>query len=418
MNRTAFFRRALLTAAVFTILPRTLPAQERAVEEVRSACPAPDVSVPHAESESLLRVDFPGRKSWGYIKKGTVLEGRISLPLYAGEHIVAPADSTIRVTVNSTEKIREHLGLWRKTGRAIVRAFNPLETSRPTEYRVELSAADLLLRTEEALPLSARVLRASSGMMIEPKSKSLQAPGAARGKSKASGTLLMALRLETMVPVPAEPIVASVNASGEQHAARAYLLTALRASRNHEGDTFRAQLAEPVRVAGRVLAPGSVVEGTVLRSVAPRMLSRAGKLHLRVDRIVPHDGEPLRVGGSLSAAEADAQARFALDQEGTLHGRKPGMVNGLVDLGYAYVLGKVSDDIAETPIRAIGASMSNAAVANAARYVGIGASVAFLLTRHGRDVYLAKYSLIEFDLGRASKTASTQTATEPESHPH
>lgn len=164
------------------------------------------------------------------------------------------------------------------------------------------------------------------------------------------------------------------------------MLTGLRASLNHEGDTFRAQLAEPVGVAGRVLAPGSLLEGTVVRSVAPRMLSRAGKLYLRIDRILPRDGEPLRVGGSLSAAEADAQARFALDEEGTLHGRKPGMVNGLVDLGYAYALGKVSDDIAETPIRAIGASMSNAAVANAARYVGLGTSVAFLLTRRGRDV--------------------------------
>jgi hypothetical protein len=134
------------------------------------------------------------------------------------------------------------------------------------------------------------------------------------------------------------------------------------------------------------------------------MLSRAGKLSVRVQRIVPQEGEPLRVSGSLSAAEADAQARFALDEEGTLHGRKPGIVNGLADLGYAYALGKVSDDIAETPIRAIGASMSNAAVANAARYVGLGTSVAFLLTRRGRDVSLPKYALIEFDLGRVPKT--------------
>ncbi len=407
MDRSAFFRKAIFAAGMFAILPCVLLAQEHSAEEARSGEPGPGVSVLHVESESLLRVDFPGRKSWGHVEKGAVLEGRLSLPLYAGEHIAAPADSKIRVTVKSIEKIREDLGLWRRSGRTIVRGFNPLETSRPTEYHLELSAADLQLATGEVLPLDACVLRASSGVTVQPKAKSLQAPGAARVKSKASGTLLMALRQETTVPVPAQPIVASMTASGEHPMARAYLLTALRASRNHQGDTFRGQLAEPVRVAGRVLAPGSVVEGTVVRSVAPRMLSRAGKLYLRVDRIVPRDREPLRVVGSLGAAEADAQARFALDQEGTLHGRKPGMVNGLVDLGYAYALGKVSDDIAETPIRAIGASMSNAAVANAARYVGLGTSVAFLLTRHGRDVYLAKYSLIEFDLGRVSKAAST-----------
>jgi hypothetical protein len=246
--------------------------------------------------------------------------------------------------------------------------------------------------------------------MVQPKAKSQQAAGVVREKNRASGTIVMALCQQAVFSIPAEPSAASVIPEGEQRVAvgRAYLLTAMRSSLNHEGDTFRAQLAEPLRAGGRVLAPGSVVEGTVARSVAPRMLSRAGRLYLRVDRIVPAEGEALRVSGSLSAAEADAQARFALDEEGTLHGRKPGMANGLVDLGYSYFLGKISDDIAETPIRAIGAGMSNAAVANAARYVGLGTSVAFLVTRHGRDVYLPKYALIEVELGRVSETASNE----------
>jgi hypothetical protein len=326
--------------------------------------------------------------------------------LYAGEHIAAPMDSRIRVTMSSVEKIREHSGFWRKTGRAMVRAFNPLETSRPAEYRVELSAVELQLPTGEVLPLDAGILRASSGVMIQAKGNSLQAAGAARGKCKASGTLLMELRREVLLSVPTDSSLVPLTSAGERHAARAYLLTALRASQNHAGDTFQAQLAEPVRVAGRVFAPRTVVEGTVVRSVAPRMLSRAGRLYLRVDRIVPPDAEPLRVGGSLSAAEADAQARFAVDEEGSLYGRKPGVVNGLVDLGYACALGKISDDISEAPIRAIGATMGDAAVANAARYVGLGTAVAFLITRHGRDVYLPKYALIEIDFGRASKTAT------------
>ena len=216
----------------------------------------------------------------------------------------------------------------------------------------------------------------------------------------------MALRREVLFSVPAAPSSASMAASEEPGVARAYLLRALRASVNREGDTFRAQLAEPVRAAGRVFAPGSVVEGTVVRSIAPRMLGRSGSLYLRVEGIVSPDGKALRLSGSLSAAEADAQARFALDEEGTLHGRKPGIVNGLLDLGYAYAIGKISDDISETPIRAIGASMSDAAVANAARWVGLGTSLAFLVTRHGRDVYLPTYALIQIDLGRVSGTAA------------
>jgi hypothetical protein len=405
MSRSAIFQRILLTTAIFTILPCGLAAQEPATEEARASGPAPVVSLPPVESESLMRVDFPGRKNWGHAERGAVLEGCLALPLYASNHLVAPQGSTIRVTVNSAEKIRDNVGFWRKTGSVIFRAFNPLETTRPAEYRVELSAADLLLPTGEAAPLEARVLRASFGMMVQPKAKSLQTPSATRARNKASGTLLMALAREPLLSVPAASNATPVIAAEDQRVAHAYLLTAMRASVNHEGNIFRALLAEPVRVAGRVLASGSVVEGTVVRSVAPRMLSRAGRLYLRVDRIVPAEGEPLRVSGSLSAAEADAQGRFALDEEGTLHGRKPGMVNGLVDLGYAYALGKVSDDIAETPIRAIGAAISDAAVANAARYVGLGTSLVFLITRHGRDVYLPKYALIEIDLGRVSETA-------------
>ena len=130
MGRSAFFRRAIFAASMFAILPGALRAQESAIEEAGLACPSQSVSALFVESESLLRVDFPGRKNWRNVETGAVLEGRLSLPLYAGEQSVAPAGSAIRVTVNSAEKIRGNLGFWRKTGRAMVRAFNPLETIR------------------------------------------------------------------------------------------------------------------------------------------------------------------------------------------------------------------------------------------------------------------------------------------------
>src|SRR5258708_21631100 len=115
MDRSRLFQKALLAAGMLAILPCGLTAQDPAIHEAGLACPTPDVSALCVKSESLLRVDFPGHKSWGRVKKGAVLEGRLSLPLYAGEHIAAPVESKIRVTVNSTEKIRESLGFWRKT---------------------------------------------------------------------------------------------------------------------------------------------------------------------------------------------------------------------------------------------------------------------------------------------------------------
>jgi hypothetical protein len=114
----------------------------------------------------------------------------------------------------------------------------------------------------------------------------------------------------------------------------------------------------------------------------------------------------MRAIGFLLRRIANAHAHIALDEEGGVRGLKPGVANALVDLGIAYVLGKTTDDIAETPIRAIGAAMSDAAVANAARYFGLGASAAFPVARHGRDVSLPRYTEVEIDFGRYREVAA------------
>src|SRR5216684_1282472 len=85
MSRTALFRKTLLTAGMFAILPCVLPAQEQTAEEARSAGAVSGFSLLDVENESLLRAEFPGHKNWGRVKKGAVLEGRLSLPLYSGE---------------------------------------------------------------------------------------------------------------------------------------------------------------------------------------------------------------------------------------------------------------------------------------------------------------------------------------------
>src|SRR5262249_14143248 len=138
--------------------------------------------------------------------------------------------------------------------------------------------------------------------------------------------------------------------------ARAFLLERLSASRNRPGDRFEAVLAEPARVGGHDFAAGSLVEGKVVRSAPPRMLSRAGSLQLQVDRLVSSH-ETIAVTGNLSGIEAGWKT-VVLDEEGRLRGLKPGLKNALVDLGYAYAIGKVADDAAEAPLGAVGAAMS------------------------------------------------------------
>jgi hypothetical protein len=172
----------------------------------------------------------------------------------------------------------------------------------------------------------------------------------------------MLLRLEEEIARPAPTISAIADAAqmaARTGGARAFLLNTLSAAQNREGD-LSSVLAEPVRFGGQMFGAGSIVEGRVLRSTPPRTLSRAGTLSLRIDCLAPPE-QTLAVDGVLDAAENEARAPPMLREEGMLRGRKPGLKNALVDLGIAYAVGKAADDIAETPLRAAGAAMSDAA---------------------------------------------------------
>jgi hypothetical protein len=401
-------RAVLVVAASAAFSQPVFPQDQETNGFVLAAEKAPDAPVCRVETGALMRAEVANHVDWSHVPKGSVLEGKLKFPLYAGEQVAVPAGTALRVTVASSEKVRDDLGFWRKTGHAIVRAFNPLEKNQAPQYRVTLEAAELLQPSGAWVPVDVSVVRAGTAVIVSSEgngstSRHGEETGRATGsKNKAAQTMLLRFSSEFPLSPSLDPTALQSESAPAGHRARAYLLTRLSASESREGDKFQAQLAEPVLLGDRVFAPGSLLEGTVVRSTPPRMLSRAGKLHLRVDGITAQDGSALHVSGNLSQAEADKQARFFLDEEGTLRGRKPGIKSGLVDLGLSYALGKVSDDLAETPIRALGASMSDAAVANAARYVGIAGAVTFLVTRRGRDVRLPKYAEIEVDFGRVN----------------
>jgi hypothetical protein len=229
---------------------------------------------------------------------------------------------------------------------------------------------------------------------------------------KARQTLVLQLDETVALPTHSVPMLEGGDASSKRKA-RAFLLTELGASRNKKDDIFQARLAEPVQLGDKLFEAGSSLEGRVTQSKRPRMLSRAGSLYLRIDRITSPQGTSMMVNGTLGGVEVEPGAKYALDEEGGLRGLKPGLKNALVDLGIAYAIGKVADDVAETPIRAVGAAMSDAAVANAARYFGLGASAVFLVTRHGRDVYLPRYTAIEIDFGRHEDEAGGSNLPRP-----
>ena len=404
--------RTLLLAVVIAAAARPAFPQDQAplVSEVFAA-EAAEISLPRIERGALMRTEFVQPLKWSRVPKGTVLEATLPLPVYANEGIALPSGTRLRVIISSSKKVRNPYGFWKTAGRAFARAFNPLEKTQVPEYRVTLSSAELLLPSGEWTPVEASVVRTGGAVIVNPRRPKAAAEQAPRVKNK-PGQILV-LRLEKELYLPRGSMVSSLNSESSspgERKVRAYLLTPLSASQNRAGDKFQAQLAEPAHFGDREFKAGSLVEGTVVRRTPPRTLSRAGKLYLQMDRVIAQTGDGLNVSGSLSRAEADARTRFDLDDEGILRGRKPGLRNGLVDLGISYAVGKTADDLAETPIRALGASMSDAAVATAARYVGLAGAVTYLVTRHGRDVRLRKYAEIEIAFGRVNETLASTGA--------
>jgi hypothetical protein len=364
---------------------------------------------------TLLQVELARRTDWKHLARNSVVDGRLMLPVFAGNDIAIPAGTKVDLTIESVKKTESNSGKWRNAGNAVVRAFNPLDKSRPAEYVIRLSKTEIET-PQGKVAVAATALRADYAAMIEPKiargGGRLQPTEKSPGSKKGRQTVVLQLDEGVLWPGPS---ARKVDTAEESHRGkvRAFLLTRLSASQSRTDDVFQARLAEPVRVGDKSFEAGSLLEGRVSQSKRPRMLSRAGSLYLRTERITSPQGTSVAVDGALGGVEADAGAKYAVDEEGGLHGLRPGFTNALVDLSIAYALGKVTDDIAETPIRAVAAAMSDAAVADAARYFGLAASAVFLVTRHGRDVYLPRYSEIEIDFGRRSERGSAAASLQP-----
>jgi len=363
---------------------------------------------------TLISVDL-GVQRWKRVRRNQTLEGHVALPLYAAQRVALPQGTPIHLTVESVERVTDKSSAWKRVGRAIVKAFNPLDGSVAPEYRIKVKAAEISLPEGQSLPMIVQPLRAGTGLLIPPekhlpKGAANPAPAGESANAKArEAHSRMLLRLQEGIswPAPIVPVDASQATMGSrERKGHVFLLNALSAKQNREGDRFQAVLAEPVRLGDHVFGPGSLVEGRVVRSTPPRILSRAGSLSLRVDRLISRE-QTVAVDGVLDAAETGTTVAPVLDDEGILRGRKPGLKDALVDIGMSYVLGKGVDDIAETPIRAVGAAMGHAAIANAARYFGMGASAIFLVTRHGRDVRLPQYAEIEIDFGRVTQATAS-----------
>ena len=95
-----------------------------------------------------------------------------------------------------------------------------------------------------------------------------------------------------------------------------------------------------------------------------------------------------------------------MNAEGGFIGARPGKAHFLIDLGVTGGISKAADDSVQLIAEALISGATDASTAGSARIVAAAFSGLYLLTRHGRDVTLPRYTDMETTLGRPTVLVS------------
>jgi hypothetical protein len=99
-----------------------------------------------------------------------------------------------------------------------------------------------------------------------------------------------------------------------------------------------------------------------------------------------------------------------MNSEGKLTGGKPGKAWMLINLGTTAGIAKVADDTTQLIIEALVSTATDASTAGAAKIVAACASGVFMITRHGRDVVLPRFTRMEIAFDRPVQPSASAVA--------
>jgi hypothetical protein len=374
----------------------------------------PDAAPPVDMSSLYLKVRLDTPVKFSKLKPGDQVSGKLVQDVYRGGINVFPASSAVRLTVDRLERRRrapnDHWP-W------VIKAFTPRHESWPVFHVASVTNVD-----GTQVPLEVSLISAKREVEIEPKPKKHSAsttPGAAQpAKTRRDLGPLVTLTASAQADAngsmnPALPESVTIP-SGTQ--AKVILLGNISASKNHAKDSFQARLVEPVILDSRILLPeGTLFQGTVLKTQAPRTLSRSGSISLAFTNMTIPGGVGTSIDASVAGAELDRRSHTVIDPEGRMHGDRPGKAWMIVNLGTTAGIAKVADDGTQLVIEALVSTATDVSTAGTARIVSTCASAIFLLTRHGRDVVLPKYTQMKIVFDRpvlvSNQTAAPVAAT-------
>ena len=330
------------------------------------------------------------------LKPGDEVLGRLFQDVYSGGARIFPAFSAVRLTVDRLDRHRRaHNDHWPW----VINAFTPRHENWPVFHIASVTNQD-----GRQVPLGVSVVTLSKEVEVESKpkknSKSPMVKAAFSKNGRRELGPLLTLIASKQPALDASPLPESVNIPAGTEA-NVILLEDISASKNHARDSFHARLVEPVVVDSKILLPeGTLLDGSVLKTQPPRILGRSGSIALTFTNMTTPIGTGSSIAASVAGAQINEGSHTVIDPEGHMHGDRPGKAWMLVNLGTTGGMAKVADDGTQLVIEALVSTATDVSTAGTAKIVSTCASAIFMLTRHGRDVVLPKYTQMKIVFDR------------------
>lgn len=370
-----------------------------------------------APNLAFMKVRLNSPVKFSRLKSGDMLRGRVMQNAFSGYRVIIPTGSYVDLEVARMKRgAKKPNNLWPWPVQYFLPkyeklpAFDFAEVSLPDGRKIRVHVATVAdvdathvdANTKAGIKSVSKIT--SSVSQTRPTDKDRITPDPilelvinevrTENIGRSTGTLLPA---RTCGGVP-QTALKTLSAGGH---AKVALLSPLSASKSRAGDPFKALLEEPLRLdSGGILPEGTVFEGHVTKSVPPRWLSRPGTLYVTFTKLVIPRRSGLAMAASVEGVDVSRHSPIRMNSEGGMSGGSPGKVRLLTELGVGVGISKVADDTYQLIAEAFISTATDASTAGTARLIGFAFSGLYLLTRHGHDVTLPRYTTITIRFDR------------------
>jgi hypothetical protein len=370
-----------------------------------------------ANSSLYVKVQLDKTVKLAKLKPGDTVEGKLARNVYFADRELFPAGSRVKLAVDHLESRRrtpdDHWP-W------VVKVFTPRHEPYPIFKTATISGAEgesslrvSLISISRKREVNAQAKKKKSGQQnADEGSVEVSKSGGVYGSGKLATPMMVleAFSVEagkvgsagaTSSEAEVESELSVLETLPAGTACKILLLGNVSASKSKAGEAIQARLIEPVLVNSRVVLPaGSLFQGRVVKQTPPRWGSRAGSLYLTFTGVTLPGGNLIPIAASLAGAELDRGSHTRIDAEGRLRGERPGKAWMAINIGVTAGLSKEVDDATQLIVEALVSSATDASTAGTARIVSSCISGIYMVSRHGRDVVLPRFTEMNISLDR------------------